>query len=56
MSSILDFPNCFVCRSIELEIVRNEDFGPMVMCSECGYSWIATYADIAQPVFNTIAS
>jgi len=45
MSELLDFPTCYVCRSIELEIVINEDFGPMTTCSECGYSWIAKYED-----------
>jgi hypothetical protein len=36
MSELLDFPTCYVCRSIELEIVINEDFGPMTTCTECG--------------------
>ena len=56
MSKYLEFPNCFVCRSIELEIVSNDDFGPMTLCGECGYSWVATFEDITNTIFKTIAS
>jgi hypothetical protein len=56
MSKLIDFPTCFVCRSIELEIVSNDDFGPMTLCGECGYSWIATFEDISPTIVKTIAS
>lgn len=56
MSQPLDFPTCYVCRSIELELVRNEEFGPMTLCAECGYSWIATYEDISSSAIETKAS
>ncbi len=56
MSELLDFPTCYVCRSVELEIVINEDFGPMTTCSECGYSWIATYEELEIPLLITKAS
>ena len=45
MSQFIDFPTCYVCRSIELEIVTNDEFGPVTLCGECGYSWIAKFED-----------
>jgi hypothetical protein len=56
MSTFFDFPTCFVCRSIELEIVSNDDYGPMTLCGECGYSWIATFEDISPNIIKNIAS
>ena len=56
MSVLQDFPTCYVCRSIELEILNNEDFGPMTLCNECGYSWIATFEELATPLLITKAS
>lgn len=56
MVNLLDFPTCYVCRSIELEIITNEEFGPMTLCGECGYSWIATFEDFEAPLFRIIAS
>lgn len=56
MSKYLKFPTCFFCRSIELEIVSNDDLGPMTLCGECGYSWIATFEDISPNIIKTIAS
>jgi hypothetical protein len=56
MPTYFDFPTCFVCRSIELEIVSNDDFGPMTLCGECGYSWIATFEDISPTIVKNIAS
>jgi hypothetical protein len=56
MSELLDFPTCYVCRSIELEIVINEDFGPMTTCSECGYSWISKYEELETPLLINKAS
>ena len=56
MSELLDFPTCYVCRSIELEIIMNEDFGPMTACTECGYSWIAKYEELEAPLLVTKAS
>lgn len=56
MSTFSEFPTCFVCRSIELEIVSNDDFGPMTLCGECGYSWLATFKDISPTITETIAS
>jgi uncharacterized Zn finger protein len=56
MSHPLDFPTCYVCRSVELELIRNEEFGPMTLCAECGYSWIATYEDISASAIETKAS
>jgi hypothetical protein len=55
MPTYFDFPTCFVCRSIELEIVNNDDFGPMTLCGECGYSWIAKYEDISPIIVKNIA-
>jgi hypothetical protein len=56
MPAYFDFPTCFVCRSIELEIVSNDDFGPMTLCGECGYSWIATFEDLSPNIVKNIAS
>lgn len=56
MSLLLDFPTCYVCRSVELEIVSTENLGLMSLCQECGYSWIATVDDIAPTIIKTIAS
>ena len=56
MSSLIDFPTCYVCRSIELEIVTNDEFGPMTLCGECGYSWIAKFKDFEQPILRSVAS
>jgi len=56
MSELLDFPTCYVCRSVELEIVINEDFGPMTTCGECGYSWISKYEELETPLLITKAS
>ena len=56
MSALHDFPTCYVCRSIDLEIIINEDFGPMTTCTECGYSWIATYEELEAPLLITKAS
>jgi len=46
MSNYLEYPTCFACRSIDLEIVTHADFGPMFMCDECGYSWVASFESI----------
>jgi hypothetical protein len=51
-----DFPTCYACRSIDLEIVHNDDFGPMTACTQCGYSWIATFKDITPDITITKAS
>jgi uncharacterized Zn finger protein len=51
-----DFPTCYVCRSVDLEIINNDDFGPMTSCTECGYSWIAKFEDLKAPFTITIAS
>ncbi len=56
MTNLIDFPTCFVCRSIELEIVNNDEYGPMTLCGECGYTWISTYEDIDSSITKTIAS
>jgi hypothetical protein len=56
MSEFLDFPTCYVCRSVELEIVINDDFGPMTTCGECGYSWISKYEELETPLLITKAS
>jgi hypothetical protein len=56
VSAHYDFPTCFVCRSVDLEIINNEDFGPMTSCAECGYSWIAKFEDLAAPLRITKAS
>ena len=56
MSFLIDFPSCYVCRSIELEIILNDEFGPMTMCGECGYSWIATFADVSTDIPQYLAS
>ena len=51
-----EFPTCYLCRSIDLEIVHNDDFGPMTMCSQCGYSWVAQYKDLTPQISITKAS
>jgi hypothetical protein len=51
-----DFPTCFACRSIDLEIVHNDDFGPMTACTQCGYSWVATFKDFTPEITITKAS
>ena len=56
MSELLDFPTCYVCRSVELEIVINDDFGPMTTCGECGYSWISKYEELETPLLINKAS
>ena len=56
MPQMLDFPTCYVCRSVDLEIISNEEFGPMTMCCECGYSWIATYEDLSSDIRINVAS
>ncbi|MEI8067148.1 MAG: hypothetical protein WCH42_07460 [Actinomycetes bacterium] len=54
MSKFIDYPTCFACRSIELEIVSNDEFGPMTMCGECGHSWISSFDEINSTIFETI--
>jgi uncharacterized Zn finger protein len=56
MSEILIPPTCYVCRSEELEIVTNDEFGPLTMCTTCGYAWLATYEDFESPLLLSIAS
>jgi uncharacterized Zn finger protein len=56
MANLFDFPTCYVCRSIEIEIITNEEFGPMTQCGECGYSWIARFEDFESPILRSIAS
>jgi hypothetical protein len=56
MSNLIDFPTCYVCRSIELEIVTNDEFGPMTLCGECGYSWISKFEDFEAPILRNVAS
>ena len=56
VSTLLEFPTCYVCRSIDLEIIVNEDFGPMTTCGECGYSWIAKFEELDTPLLVTKAS
>jgi len=56
MPQMLDFPTCYVCRSVDLEIISNEEFGPMTMCCECGYSWIASYEELSSDIRVNIAS
>lgn len=56
MPKFIDFPNCYVCRSIELEIIENEEFGPMTLCGECGFSWISTFEDYSINIPQYIAS
>ena len=51
-----DFPTCDLCRSIDLEIVHNDDLGPMTSCSECGFTWIAKYEELTTEVIITQAS
>ena len=54
MSNFIDFPTGFVCRSVELEIVTNEEYGPMTMCGECGYSWLSSFDEINSAISETI--
>jgi len=54
MSNYLDAPTCFACRSIDLEIITHEAFGPMFMCDECGYSWAADEAAIDAEISQTV--
>jgi len=56
MPTYQDFPTCDLCRSIDLEIVHNDDFGPMTACSECGYTWVAKYAELTPEITITQAS
>ncbi len=56
MPTYQDFPTCVLCRSIDLEIVHNDDFGPMTACSECGYTWVAKYDELTPEVTITKAS
>jgi uncharacterized Zn finger protein len=56
MPAYQDFPTCDLCRSIDLEIVHNDDFGPMTACSECGYMWVAKYDELTPDVTITQAS
>ena len=50
MPTYQEFPTCDLCRSIELEIVHNDDFGALAACSECGYTWIAKYDELTSEV------
>ncbi len=54
MSTHLDAPTCFACRSSDLEIITHEDFGPMFMCDECGYSWAASDEAIDPEISQTV--
>jgi hypothetical protein len=56
MSKLITLPTCFVCRSEELEIVTNEEFGPITMCNTCGNAWLATYEDFDSSLLLSIAS
>ena len=56
MPTYQEFPTCDLCRSIDLEIVHNDDFGPMTACSECGYTWVATYDELTPEINITKAS
>jgi hypothetical protein len=51
-----EFPTCDFCRSIELEVIHNDDFGPMTACSECGFTWMAKYEELNSEVTITRAS
>jgi len=54
MSNYLDAPTCFACRSIDLEIITHEAFGPMFMCDECGYSWVASFESIDSEISQIV--
>lgn len=56
MHNYEDFPTCNLCRSIDLEVVHNDDFGPMITCGQCGYNWIASFEDITPEITITRAS
>lgn len=56
MSKYEFFPTCYACRSIDLEIVHNDDFGPMTACTQCGYSWVSTFEDFTADITITKAS
>jgi hypothetical protein len=53
---LIDFPTCYVCRSVDLEIIINDDFGPMTLCSACGFSWISKFEDFEYPILRNVAS
>ena len=54
MSHYLEYPTCFACRSIDLEMIDHESFGPMLMCDECGYSWTADERAIVSEISQTV--
>ncbi len=56
MSKYEFFSTCYACRSIDLEIVHNDDFGPMTACTQCGYSWVSTFEDFTADITITKAS
>ncbi len=56
MSQLIALPTCSVCRSEELEIATNEEFGPITMCNACGNAWLATYEDFDSSLLLSIAS
>ena len=56
MPKYQEFPTCDFCRSIDLEIVHNDDYGPITACAECGYTWIAKYDELKSEVTITKAS
>jgi uncharacterized Zn finger protein len=56
MSALHEFPTCHVCRSVNLEIVSNDEYGPITQCGECGYSWITKFEDITSTIIITISS
>ncbi|WP_190277052.1 hypothetical protein [Candidatus Planktophila versatilis] len=56
MSQINDLPECFLCRSQDLELVMNAEKGPMVLCDECGYSSLMSNKHLTLPTVFTIAS
>jgi len=56
MSQINELPECFLCRSQDLELVMNAENGPMVLCEECGYSSLMSNKHLTLPTVTTIAS
>jgi hypothetical protein len=56
VSQINDLPECFLCRSQDLELVMNAEKGPMVLCDECGYSSLMSNKHLTLPTVFTIAS
>jgi len=56
MSLINDLPECFLCRSQDLELVMNAENGPIVLCDECGYASLMSSKHLSLPTITNIAS